>query len=376
MRFCARPCLALTVAALAARPLSAQEGRAAPADSAGTAPQSATPRTRGGLNFLLVVGSAPETGIVGGVTALRVHRSAADSATRPSSDQIYVAYTQKHQLRAFLETDRWTAGNDWRFGGGVEFSRFPLPFFGFGMDTPEDDEEWYTPRTVSFKLNGQRQLVRGLFIGTGYRFAHTKILELEAGRALDAGGIEGIEGGDLAAASATTIWDTRENLFAPRRGTLAQASASVSATAVGSDFTFTRYVLDARRYISLGGAQVIALQGTVEATRGSAPFDQLSLLGGPTIMRGYVRGRYRDRDLVAAQIEYRRPIIGRLGGALFAGTGAVANTFTDVRSDDLVPSYGLGLRWLLIPRERTAIRLDYGRGRGSSGLYVGLNEAF
>jgi hypothetical protein len=42
------------------------------------------------------------------------------------------------------------------------------------------------------------------------------------------------------------------------------------------------------------------------------------------IMRGYARGRYRDRWLLAAQGEYRSPVRKRLGGVLFAGAGVSA----------------------------------------------------
>ena len=93
-------------------------------------------------------------------------------------------------------------------------------------------------------------------------------------------------------------------------------------------------------------------------------------------MRGYVRGRYRDRDLVAAQLEYRMPVAGRLGVAAFAGAGTVAPSFSMLSSSTLMPSFGAGARWLLLPKQRTTVRVDYGLGKGSSGLYVAFNEAF
>jgi hypothetical protein len=43
----------------------------------------------------------------------------------------------------------------------------------------------------------------------------------------------------------------------------------------------------------------------------------------------------------------------------------------------VLPSYGLGARWLLFGRSRSMVRVDYARGAdGQSGLYVALNEAF
>ena len=121
---------------------------------------------------------------------------------------------------------------------------------------------------------------------------------------------------------------------------------------------------------------MLAGQAYVEATSGDAPFDQLSLVGSSMIMRGYTRGRYRDRDLAAAQIEYRVPIAGRFGVAAFAGGGTVAPTLSDLASSKLLPSFGGGVRYLLLPKQRTTVRVDYGMGKGASGLYVAFNESF
>src|SRR5262245_28160140 len=54
------------------------------------------------LRILPVLGSAPETGFVGGATALRVSSPIADTVTRASTEQVYVAYTAKQQFRAFV----------------------------------------------------------------------------------------------------------------------------------------------------------------------------------------------------------------------------------------------------------------------------------
>ena len=117
----------------------------------------------------------------------------------------------------------------------------------------------------------------------------------------------------------------------------------------------------------------------LETTGGDAPFDQISLVGNGSYMRGYTRGRFRDRQLAALQAEYRAPLAGRLGWAAFAGGGRVAPGVSGLVKGDarFLPSYGLGARWLLFARSHSTIRVDYARGaEGQSGLYVALNEAF
>jgi hypothetical protein len=42
----------------------------------------------------------------------------------------------------------------------------------------------------------------------------------------------------------------------------------------------------------------------------------------------------------------------------------------------VLPSFGVGARWLLLPTQGTTVRVDYGVGRSASGLYIAFNEAF
>src|SRR5678815_331621 len=86
-----------------------------------TARVPALPAQATSIRVLPVIGSAPETGFVGGATALRVSSSESDSTTRPSTDQLYAAYTAKHQFSAFLATDRWTDGNRWGLSARLEY---------------------------------------------------------------------------------------------------------------------------------------------------------------------------------------------------------------------------------------------------------------
>jgi len=298
-----------------------------------------------------------------------------ETVTRPSTDQIYAAYTAKQQFRAFVSTDRWSRENRWGVTAQLEYQRFPQPFFGIGIDAPEAGEEWYESRSLIASATVRRKLARALDAQVGYRYTNTTVRDAEEGGAIEAGELLGTNGGVVSQAIGGAAWDSRDNLFAPEAGAFVQATAAYSGRAVGADYQFGHYIADARRYMRLGRG-VLAGQAYIEATSGQAPFDQLSLLGSGTIMRGYARGRYRDRELAAAQIEYRLPVFGRLGVAAFAGAGTVAPTLSKLSSSDVLPSFGAGARWLLLPKQRTTIRVDYGMGKSSSGLYIAFNEAY
>jgi outer membrane translocation and assembly module TamA len=84
----------------------------------------------------------------------------------------------------------------------------------------------------------------------------------------------------------------------------------------------------------------------------------------------------RDRQYVATQAEYRTPSWRRMGLAAFVGAGEVAPSVTKFSVDGLHAAAGAGLRVMLSRQERLALRMDYGAGRGSSGFYVTVGEAF
>jgi hypothetical protein len=367
--------IAATAAVLPLRRLHAQA-----TDSTAVVHAAAVDPTRAASRTVVLpyVGSAPETGFQYGATVFRV-RQPADTLTRPSTAQLFAAYTTKSQARAFVEVDRWTAGNDWRLTGRVEWQRFPLPYYGMGGDSPALAEEIYTPRGVLAAATAQRRVRGSLYAVGGYRYQDFAIVETEDDGALRLGTVVGSAGGRVGQLQAGALWDSRDNVFAPHRGAFVQVTGSAADPALASDFRFQRLVVDARRFVRVGDRRVLALQGVVEATGGDAPFDQLSLVGSSNYFRGYARGRFRDRHLAMAQVEYRAPLVGRLGWAAFAGGGRVASRVGDLAGGDarFLPSYGLGARWLLFERSRSTVRVDFGRGTsGASGLYVAFNEAF
>ena len=93
-------------------------------------------------------------------------------------------------------------------------------------------------------------------------------------------------------------------------------------------------------------------------------------------MRGYYEGRYRDRQYVMTQLEYRFPIWKGFRGAVFAGAGDVADELSHFSRPEFKHSLGGGLRYVLIPKEQISLRVDVGYGAGSDALYIGVNEAF
>ena len=60
----------------------------------------------------------------------------------------------------------------------------------------------------------------------------------------------------------------------------------------------------------------------------------------------------------------------------FAGVGGVAPALSQFAVNTTRATYGFGLRYLFDPIEKLNIRIDFGFGKNTSGLYITANEAF
>ena len=135
--------------------------------------------------------------------------------------------------------------------------------------------------------------------------------------------------------------------------------------------------LDIRQYFSLKKERVLALQLNLISTNGGVPIRNLANIGSSSFMRGYYEGRYADKNMMAVQAEFRTPLFGKIGGVIFAGTGRVGNSVSQLfQLSDLKPCAGLGLRYAINQKEKLNLRLDGGFGKKSHGSYLNMGEAF
>jgi outer membrane protein assembly factor BamA len=103
----------------------------------------------------------------------------------------------------------------------------------------------------------------------------------------------------------------------------------------------------------------------------------LGRLGGFEMMRGYQDNKYRDRNYLAAQLEYRFPVYWRFGGVAFASAGEVAGGLGDFSLEHTRFAFGLGLRGVVEMEEHIPFRLDVAFDSSMNpNVYFGLLEAF
>ena len=297
--------------------------------------------------------------------------------TRPSSILLTAMYSQKKQFVFELFPEIYLKGDEYRIKGNIGFSRFPTKFFGVGNATSDDQEENYTPNSRRFNLELLKRVGSFLNLGIEFRYEWTKIAKTEVDGALTRGDIPGSRGGTTSGLGALMTWDSRNNIFFATSGNFHQFAATLYDSAWGSDFSYNRFNIDLRKYISISASHSLAFQTLAVFKAGNPPFRQMAILGGPEMMRGYYEGRYRDRNMVGLQVEYRiLPLIWKLGVVAFLGFGDVAHKISDFDLANFKHSMGFGLRYSFRKNVGLNLRLDFGFGKGSSGVYISASEAF
>jgi hypothetical protein len=166
--------------------------------------------------------------------------------------------------------------------------------------------------------------------------------------------------------------DSRDDNFYPMSGTLSDFDFAFLDDDLGSDSSYRVWELSYRRYDELWSEGVLASRAFGRFTDGDVPFTDLSQHD----LRGYERGRYRDRMHLAGELELRQHLFWRFGGAVFAGLGQVAPSVGGFDSDKLLWSAGLGLRFRLTEENRMNYRADAARGRDGFEFYFSITEAF
>jgi len=320
---------------------------------------------------------SPETDWAFGVTGIYAFRLEKESNnSRPSQLTLGFAYTLNKQILIYLPYQLFAKNEVYNIYGELGYYLYSYQFFGLGNETRAEDMEIYKVNFPRIRINALKLLRPNLYGGIRYWMDDFDIREIKENGILATETITGQNGGFLSGAGLVLNYDNRNNIFFPTKGNFVELVGFLNGSYLGSDFNFSKFTLDASKYIGFKN-QVLALNFYTEFTGGNAPFNQLSLLGGNKKMRGYFEGRLRDNHQIALQTEYRFPIYKkRFRGVVFGGVGQVANQFSEFNIDNLKYTYGAGLRILINEKERIHIRLDAGFGKETSGYYITIGEAF
>lgn len=327
------------------------------------------------------IGFAPETGWEFGLSSLVVFHYNNDTTLRLSEISAFGFYTQRNQLGLWADHAIYGRDNNFLTLGKLRFQNYPLYFYGVGPDIGDKPLAIANANYYSVRERFVYRLWKNLFAGVEMDYQQLSKPDFQWKREHFEPNIEpvlplGSDGSRNLGLGIGVLLDSRHNMLNVREGYLAELAFLHYGDIFSESFKMSALFLDGRYFIPTRKNQVLAFQVLGQFSQGNVPFNQLSLMGGETMMRGYYLGQYRDKNYLAAQAEYRfLPFVSgkRLGGAIFGSIGSVSNGLPVA---NYKWSAGGGLRYLLFPKKDIFTRIDLGVNPDGYGVYFYIGEAF
>lgn len=268
--------------------------------------------------------------------------------------------------------------NQYVVEGVADFRVYPNRYYGIGNNSPWD-YQIYSESVLSLFFEPRARIWGPLYVGVNWSFRNVfhfeshevynkdnEVLPSPAGGPLVSDPPPGARANLNHGIGPLVVYDTRDDVYYPLRGAHYKSHLTSFNNALGGDYDYTLWVVDARQYIPVGKKQVVAVQVLSEWRKGEVPFSSMAEFGGPWQMRGYFRGRFRDKNMAILQAEYRFPLYARLSGVAFADAGQVYGK-EPFQWDRMRWTAGAGIRFRF--GDRTYIRVDVG---GNHETFAGI----
>jgi hypothetical protein len=241
---------------------------------------------------------------------------------------------------------------------GLYGRRFDFPeedFFGLGPDSRREDHTTYGLRSSEVGASAGLRPRRWLALGAAVDYLTPNVTTMP-------------DQPDFVRSTLSAEVNTREPRGNPRGGARYAVTYQRFLDRGSDGYGFDRVEADVQQYISLyRNRRVLALRALASVSDAAAgaevPFYLQRTLGGPDDLRGFRRFRFRDRNLLLLQAEYRWEIFTAVDGALFYDAGKVASRVEDLNFEDLESDYGIGFRF----GTRNGVFLRVEGAFGSSG---------
>jgi len=325
---------------------------------------------------LPILSYLPETSFAFGALSVFLFKAGNDSSVRTSNIDFAFVYTTRSQLIIDPMFSVFTKKEKYYLKGALLYTEFPEFFYGVGNRTSAAFKEHISYKAFKGNLRVLRKINKNFFGGIQYQYYNIFDMKYPSGSLFKNHKIEGQLGSITSGFGPSLLYDSRNSILNPTKGHYFEISNFIFNQAFGSQYNFVNFIIDVRKYIKINKKGIIALQSYVNLNFGHIPFKQLATVGGNSIMRGYYNGRFRDKNAIVLQAELRQHLFWRFGYTLFADIGNVSSNFTTKELSNIIYTVGCGARYKLLKDENLNVRVDFGIGKNTSGLYITLSEAF
>ena len=237
---------------------------------------------------------------------------------------------------AATENGTWLAGaahrGVWkqdhiRYLGALARASINLGFYGTGGDEVAGDsgldfnaDGWYLLQEAMFRIPGS-----DFFLGGSFDYVSMDI------RFDDGNDVPGISE-DNFDQTETAGYDSRDNVFTPNRGVLAELEAMFHSGSFLGDFTFQKYKASGLFYWDPHPKLVLGWRLDGDFANGDTPFYALPYID----LRGIPALRYQGEDVLLTEVEARWNVHGRWSLVGFTGIGKAENALDDLLDSGVI----------------------------------------
>lgn len=276
-------------------------------------------------------------------------------------------YTSNDSRAAAVVQQNYWRDNRWRFTGALGAADLRLSLLA-------PDEEGGTTN-VDWRINGTFFLARLSRKIRGSWYGGAFLRMVDANQRLELGDVSvDFDTNDVQTVGIglSAEYDSRDLPINSYSGRHFKVQALFNDEAIGSNDTYQSYDVSFRSYHEMSDSVVLAWELQACQRKGTVPLWESCLIK----LRGFSATDYLGKATYSAQAELRWRLSKRWGVVAFGGGGEVANSFGSFRDRSLIPSYGAGLRFSVLPAKRVNMRLDYAKSRDSNAIHFSVGEAF
>lgn len=268
-----------------------------------------------------------------------------DSTLKLSNASLYSDVSTKGFLMIGLRGNTFLPHRHYRIDYRLYVYTFPSYLWGFNFPQSDNNDNKSKYNRTKFEVMARFlvPLNRYTYLGpiVRYQYVHAYKLKNRAPQLL-AG--QPLTVSDVSVGLSYTF-DSRDFMLNASRGWFVQADLTANPTFLGNNDTYWSGELQVSTYRRAWRGAVIAGEFHTRQSAGHVPWPMLSDVGSSNRMRGYYEGRYRDKNIIDAQVELRQHIWHRNGMVVWLGAAEVFPDYSSLRFRQILPNAGIGYRW-------------------------------
>jgi len=256
----------------------------------------------------------------------------------------------------------------WRFKGGLGYANLELTLLApssgpSGIETDWSLEGEVVSAQISRKIGGRWYAgIHGQYVNFDQTISLVTASEQFAVPSKVRSGGLGLN----------LTFDSRDMPSNAYTGRYIELQALFNSESLGSVDDYQAYSLSYRSYHLLKPDFVLAWEAVGCDRQSSTPLWDACRID----LRGFSVTDYMGKSSAYGQAEGRLRLSEHWGVVAFAGAGQITDSFSGFDNNDWIPSYGFGLRFMVMQSQRINMRLDYGWSTDSNAVYLAVGEAF